>query len=892
MRPMQRIRLRRIRMALATLFRRARAGDELTAELQFHLDQQIAENQAAGMSPDEAQAAALRAFGNPTLLRDQARETWSWSWLEKFWRDVRYGARTLRRSPGFSAMAILVMALGIGASTALFTVVQNVLLAPLPFRDPSRLVMVYEHFREGDSPWNVVAAADFEDWRQQTHGFEDMAAWRWYGFTLSGEHNELPEKVDAAGGSSSLFSVLGVPLALGRPFTAQEDQPNGRPVVILDWSLYQRRFGGSPSVIGRQIRLDSVLYTIVGVLPRGFAYPNATVQLWVPYAQTFTPEVFARNDDHGSYVVARLRPGVSAAVATQQVSALQYRIHLAHASEPVAESAVSRPMIDDVVQNVKTPLLVLMAAVLCMLLIACLNVSNLLVARGAARRREVAVRSALGGSRGALIREQMTEALLISAAGGSLGLGASVLATRWLAAHWQNLPRADAIHVNGLVLVFTFGLVLGATLLAGLLPALSSTAGESFSALQEGSRGIGGSLGKARLRQIMLAAEITLTVILLLAAGLLFQSFLRERSTNLGCAMDQVLTMRYDLPEKQYDTAAKVIAFHQALLDRVRSLPGVQGAGLVSMAPGAGWGDDNVFTIPDNPAESNYRLQDDALTRTVDPGYFAAMQIPLLQGQFFTDDERLANDHYVIVSRQFANQFFPGQNPVGRFIRTQWDSENPENYKVVGVVGDTLYNVSQPAKATMYFPIYSNHPDNTTYATLMVRTAGDPLSLALPIQKILAALDPSLPASHVLTLPQVVGQSTTTASFSAALLLAFAALSLLLAAVGLYGVLSYLVTQRLTEIGIRIALGARHSEVLRLVLLDGLRPVLAGLVLGLAGGIATGQIIRSQLFHTQPLNPLVIAAMIGCLLLAASAACVVPALRALRIDPMQALRIQ
>jgi len=883
--------IRRVGMAVQALFLRKNATERLNAELQFHIEQQAAEFEAAGMSPDEARAAAMRSFGNPTLLRDEARATWNWGWLEKLWRDVRYGTRTLRRSPGFSLMAVLVMALGIGATTALFTIVQNVLLKPLPFRDPGKLVMVYEHFREGDYSYNVVSPADFLEWRQQTHGFEDMAAWRWYGYNLTNAQGQFPEAIQAAGGSWNLFSVLGVPLALGRTFTLGEDQPGGHRVALLTWSLYQRRFGGDPSAIGKQIRLDTNLYTIVGVLPRWFAYPDSQVQLWVPYAQTFTPEVYARHDDHQSYVVARLRPGVSAVAATQQVSALQFRIHLANASEPVAEDAISRPLIDDVVKDAKTPLLVLMGAVACMLLIACLNVSNLLVARGASRRKEVAVRGALGGSRLALIREQMTESLLLCAAGGALGLVLSLLATRWLASHWKDLPRAESIHVDGTVLAFTLGLVICTALLAGLLPAISSTGKDVFATLQEGSRAIGGSLSRARMRQVMLTIEIALTVVLLVAAGLLFRSFLHLRSTDPGCLTDHVLTLQYSLPEKQYDSPAKVMDFHEALLERVRQLPGVRGAAIVSVPPGGGWGGDNVFTIPDNPAESNYRLQDDAIIRSADPGYFSAMRIPLLQGRSFSDDERLTNYHYIVISKKFAAQFFAGKNPIGQYIRVLW-SGKLENYQIIGVVGDTLYDVSQPVKATMYFPILSGIPDQTSSATLMVHTAGDPLALSLPIQKVIAALDPTLPVSNVLTMQQVIGQSTNTASFGATLLLAFAGLSLLLAAVGLYGVLSYLVTQRFTEIGIRIALGAQRGEVLRLVLLDGLRPVLWGLLLGFAGGIGAGEIIRSLLYHTQALDGFVIAGMMGSLLVAAIAACVVPALRALRIDPMQALRTQ
>jgi predicted permease len=883
--------IERFRMAMMMLFRRQAETARLNQEMQFHVDQQITENIAGGMSPTEARSAALRLFGNPTLLRDQTRSNWSWSWMEKFARDVRYGTRTLLRSPGFTLVAVLVMALGIGATTSLFTIVRAVLLKPLPFHDPNNLVMVYEHFRastEGDG-FNVVSPGDFQDWQHKTHGFQDMAAWRGYGFNLTGEHNELPEVVQAAAGSSNLFSVLGVPLALGRAFTLEEDQPEAPHVVLLTWSLFQRRFAGDASILGKQIRLDTNSYTVVGVLPRWFTYPDQRAQLWVPYAQTFTPASYDVHDDHQSYVIARLRPSVSAASAIREVSALQYQLHLAHASKPVAEDAVFRPMIDDLVQDVKTPLIVLLCAVGCMLLIACLNVSNLLVARSAARRKEVAVRLALGGSRFTLIREQMTESLLICIAGGTLGLALSVLATRWLASHWKALPRADAIYVDTSVLVFSIGLILVTALLAGLLPAISSTGKGVFASLQDSSRAIGGSASRASLRKILLIAEIALTVILLVSAGLLFKSFLHLRTSDLGCATDRVLTVKYGLPEKQYDTPDKVIAFHESLLERVRRLPGVSAAGLVSTPPGGGYEGDNVFTIPERPSTS-FNLQNDAIFRTADPGYFTAMQIPLISGRFFTDQERLTRDHYVIISKKFADQFFSGDNPIGKHINVAWNNR-PENYEIVGVVGDTLHKVTQPAKAMMYFPILSGIR-RTGSATIVVRTAQDPLLLSIPIQQQVAALDPSLPVYDVLTMQQILGKSTASQSFSATLVLAFAVLSLLLAAIGLYGVLSYLVTQRITEIGIRIALGAQKSEVLRLVLLDGLRPVFVGLVIGLAGGIAAGVLIRSILYGTSPLDPLVFATMIGSLLVTAIAACALPAIRASRIEPMQALRTE
>jgi predicted permease len=881
----------RFRMAILMLFRRKNETARLNDELQFHLEQQVAENIANGMSQKEARSAALRSFGNPTLVRDQVRSAWSWNWLETGVRDIKYGTRTLARSPGFALIAILVMALGIGATTSLFTIVRAVLLKPLPFRDPGKLVMVYEHFRASTgNGFNVVAPADFRDWREQTHGFQDMAAWRDYGFNLTGEHQELPETVQAAGGSWSLLSVLGIQPVLGRAFTQEEDQPEGNHVVLLSWSLFQRRYAGDASILGKSIRLDTTPYTVVGVLPRWFTYPDARIQLWVPYAQTFTPENYLAHDAHSSRVIARLRPGVTAAAATREVSALQYRLYQANASKPVAEDAVFRPMIDDVVLDVKTPLIVLLCAVGCMLLIACLNVSNLLVARSAARRKEVAVRGALGGSRLTLIREQMTESMLICAAGGIFGFGLSTLATRWLATHWQTLPRAEAISADTGVMAFSAGLIFLTALLAGLLPAISSTGSGVLAALQESSRSIGGSASRASIRKVLLIAEIALTVILLIAAGLLFKSFLHLRTADLGCVTDHVLTIKYGLPEKQYDTREKVVAFHEALLARVRSLPGVHAAALISTPPGGGYENDRIFSITEHPS-AKFNLLNDAMTRSADPGYFSTLQIPLISGRFFTDQERLTHDHYVIISKQFASEFFSGDDPLGKHLKVMWGGKL-EDYEIIGVVGNTLYNVTQPFKATMYFPILSGIPSEASSATIVVRTSGDPLTLSIPIQKQVAALDPALPVYEIFTLQQIVGNSTASQSFSATLVLAFAGLSLLLAAIGLYGVLSYLVTQRVTEIGIRIALGAQRSEVLRLVLLDGLRPVVIGLLIGLAGGATAGALIRSTLYGTSPLDPVVFATMIGSLLLTAIAACAVPAIRASRIEAMQALRTE
>lgn len=885
--------IQQLRMLFTMLFRRRTERARLEQELEFHLEQQIAENVAHGMSNDEARSAAFRRFGNPALLREQTRSTWSWNSLEKLGRDLRYGLRTLRRAPGFALVAISVMALGIGATTSLVTIVRSVLLKPLPFSDPDRLVIVYDHFRADTSNgfnYNTVAAGDYYDWRTHTHSFQDMAAWRWWGANLTGEHSELPEVVTGAAGSWNLLSLLGVEPVLGRGFTADEDRPEGNRVVLLSMSLFQRRFAGDRSIIGKSIRLDSRPYTVVGVLPAWFTYPDPEVQLWVPYASIFTSAQLEVHDMHTSYVIARVKQGGSAEAAIKPVSALQYQIHMANPSLPVAEDAVFRPLIDDVVHETRTPILVLLGAVMCMLLIACLNVSNLLVARGAARRREVAVRSALGGSRITLIREQMTESILICVAGGALGFLFPFWSTAWLAHHWHQLPRADAIHMDGTVLAFSIVLVFLAALVAGLVPAISTTAKDLLGMLQDSGRSIGGSASRAGLRRMLLTSEIALTVVLLVSAGLLFRSFIALQASDLGCTTDNVLTLRYGLPEKQYDTPEKVVAFHEALLERVRRLPGVLAAGLVSSPPGAGHYADLTFQIPEHPSQGPV-TQQDALIRAADPGYFSAIGIPLLSGRFFTAHDRLEHANYVIINKKLAEQFFSGEIPLSKHLTFALSSK-PETYEIVGVVGDTLDEVGQPVRATLYFPMFLGMPDSTSDTALVVRTSVDPFSLALPIQKQVAAIDSAQPVYDIRSMQDIIGRATASQSFTATLVLSFAALSLLLAAVGLYGVLSYLVSQRVSEIGIRMALGAQRGEVLRLILLDGLRPVLFGLGMGSVGAIAAGMLIRSMLYHTRVVDPLVFAAMVGSLLLTALIASIVPAVRACSVEPTQALRAE
>ncbi|MGB6745046.1 MAG: ABC transporter permease [Terracidiphilus sp.] len=887
-----------LRMRIGMLFERRKAAAQLDDELRFHLDRQIEENLAAGMSASEARYAALRSFGNPTLLRDQTRATWSWSWLESLLRDVRYGVRTLRRTPGFALVAIAVIALCIGASTSLFTIVRSVLLRPLPFRDPARLVMIYEHFRapQLNLPsfnYNPVAPADYFDWRAHTNGFEDMAVWRWAQFNLTGVRGDLPEQVNAAGGSWNLFPLLGVDAAIGRTFTSSEDRPDGN-VVLLTWNLFERRFGGDASIVGRQIHLDGKPYVVVGVLPKWFTYPDASMQVWVPYASGMPPAVLEHHDFHFSRVVARLRRDVRLASAISQVDALQYRMHMQYPGAPVAEDAVSRSMKEDLANDVRKPLLLLMGAVGCMLLIGCLNVANLLVARAAARQREVAIRGALGARRWTLVREQLIESLLICLAGGALGVLFSFTATRWLAHAWKNLPTAQSIHVDGAVLAFACALVLAAALLAGLLPAISSTARSVFATLQASARTTSASLGRTTLRKALLTVEISVTVVLLIAAGLLLKSFARLRTTDVGSVTANILTLDFSLPAQQYSTQEKKNAFNEALLARVRALPGVRAVALGSELPGAGYGGDDILSVVEHPPLPPGALLPDALNRIADPGYFQALGIPLLRGRFFTPDDRGDHGQKIIVSRQLVEKYFPGENPIGKHLNIPaWDDPGspPNSYEVVGEVGDTLWQVGRPVMPMMYTPALVESHNGAGFA-LAVRTDSDPLAVSVPVQKQIAALDPGLPVSHVLAMDQVIGQSLGSASLSATLVLAFAVLSLVLASVGLYGVLSYLTTQRMSEIGIRIALGAQREQVLRLMLADGLRPALIGLVFGLAASAATVRLIRSMLYETQPLDPAVFASVAAALLAVAALACIVPAWRASRLDPMQALRTE
>ena len=873
-------------LKLQSLFGRNRSTQRLNDEIQFHLDQQIAENLAAGMSSDEAHHAAMRTFGNPTLLKEQTRDTWGWLWLEQFARDLRHGFRRLLKDRSFTLIAVLVLALGIGANTTLFTVVRSVLLKPLPFENPDQLVMLYEQSADHKHAYNVVAGGMFQEWQKQSRSFEQMALLGGSGYNLSGANGRLPEKVEGGKCSWNLFSTLGVRPAYGRVFSAEDDSANANATVILAWSLWKRRFGGDPAMIGKDILLDGGAYTVIGILPSWFSYPDPETQVWTPIRHETRLAAMGSLNNHQFGVVARLKASSTLAQGLTDVDTIEKRIRSAHPDliETIGSGASVRPLLDEFVDTYKTPLYVLLAATACFLLIACLNVANLLVARSAARRREFAIRAALGGRRPRLLCEQVVESVVLSMAGGIFGIAFAKFSLQWLIRTRQDIPRVETIHVDVSVLLFATATALLSGIAAGLLPAIGATGKRILQNLQESSRSLTAGQSRASLRKVLLSFEVGFTMVLLIAAGLLLKSYERLRSSDLGCGIENILTMRVDLPKPKYLDQQRA-AFFKQIIDSVGSLPGVQKAGMVSVLPGHGYGGDDSFVIAEHPPLPPGRVVL-AIKRFADPGYFAAMQIPLVRGHTFTDRERLDQATAVIISDLFARMFFPDEDPIGKHLRVIL-TDHVISYEIMGVVGDTRFSISSPVEPMMYFPLYSGIFGR---ANIVVRSPRDPNGLALPIQKLIAQMDADLPVSDVLTMEQLVNGSTINASFTARLVLAFAVLSLLLAGVGLYGVLSYLVTQRKNEIGLRVALGAGRVEVLRLMLVDGLRPAAVGWIAGLVVGAFAAGLIRSMLYGVQPLDEAAFLSATVSLALVTCGACVVPAWRASRLDPMEALR--
>jgi predicted permease len=865
---------------------------DVERELQSDLELEEEEQREQGVSAEEARYAAQRAFGNPLFIREQTLAVWSWSWLESLARDLRFSLRALRRTPGFTVIAVLVMGLGIGANVALFTVVRGVLLKPLPFDDPDRLVMLYEAGLEKDGTpgFNVVAGGMYAEWKNQNRSYSSLALAKDIRVGLSGSGGQLPEKLNSALFSSDMLRTLGVQPALGRDFTDADDNPAANGTVLLSWGLWKRRFGGDPGILNQTIQLDAQPYTVIGVMPAWFDFPDPSTQLWTPVYHDRPKEQMTTFSNHQFRVVGRLKPGVNASQGIADLSVISERVHNEHLNDPfVFRGAKSRALLEHIVGEIKKPLYMLLAATCCLLLIACLNVGNLLVARAAARRKELAIRTALGGSWLRLIGERLMECLLLSAAGGAVGLLLAFAALQWVMRTRPDMSRIEAIHIDGVVAAFTLGVIVICALFSGLIAAFSSSDKRILGALHEASRSVGGNTAQASVRKVLLALEVGLTVILLIGAGLLLKSYERLRSADMGCITRDVLTMHLGIPDARYPTPAQRANFYDTLLDRVRALPGVDAAGFASAVPGQGYQMDWTFTVVEHPPLPQGSGQF-ALSRWADPKYFGAMGIPILRGRTFDAGKRLDAANEVVISQSLASQYFPGEDPLGRHLHVRG-----KDALIVGIVGDTRYELGETPKPVQYYPLDAGVE---TVGTLVIRSSRDHDpnpdlgQFALPVQRIVSEMDPDLPVSDVLTMNQLLGQSTLDQSFNTALLVAFAALSLVLAAVGLFGVMSYIAAQRTTEIGIRVALGAKRDQVMRKMLLDGMRPAVFGLVVGLAASLESGQLMRDLLYEIKPLDAAVYAAVAALLLAVAAFACLLPAWRASRLDPMQALRTE
>ena len=858
---------------------------DLERELRSGLELEEEEQREAGIAAEEARYAALRAFGNPTLIREQTRATWSWNWLASLACDLRFSLRTLGRTPGFTLIAILVMALGIGANVALFTVVRGVLLKPLPFHDPDRLMMLYEAGVHGDDTAgsNVVSGGMYAEWKKQNRSYSGLALMQAIRVQLSASGGQLPEKLNSALFSWDLLRTLGVQPALGRDFMQADDRLGASGTVLLSWGLWKRRFGGDPAILNQTISLDAQPYTVIGIMPAWFDFPDPSTQLWTPVYPEEPAETMSSFSNHMFGVVGSLKPDVSPVQGAAELSMISQRIHNAHLDDPfVFQSASSRPLLEHVVGKIKRPLYVLLAATCCLLLIACLNVANLLVARAAARRKELAIRAALGGGRLRLVRERLMESLLLSAAGGALGLLLAWGALHWLTRIRPDMSRVGSIYIDGLVAAFTVGIIVLCALFSGFIATFSSSDKRILGALHEASRSVSGGSARPTLRKVLLMLEVGLTVILLIGAGLLLKSYERLRSADMGCITQNVITMHLGLPDARYATPAQRANFYDTLLERVRALPGVEAAGFVTAVPGQGYGENWTFSIVEHPLLPQGNGLS-AIGRWADAKYFGAMGIPVLRGRSF-DGKRLDAAKETIISQSFTNRYFPGEDPLGKHLHIRG-----QNAVIVGVVGDTRSVIGETPQPVQYYPLDAGVED---VGTLVIRSSHNPEQFALPVERMVSQMDRDLPVSDVLTMNQLLGKSTLDQGFQTTLLVAFATLSLVLAAVGLFGVMSYIAAQRTTEIGIRIALGAPREQVMGKMLLDGMGPAVFGLVVGLGASLEAGRLMRDLLYEIKPFDPAVYAAVAATLLAVAALACILPAWRASRLDPMQALRTE
>jgi len=817
--------------------------------------------------------------------------------LETLWQDVRFGLKTLLRNPATTAVALLTLALGIGANSAIFSVVNGVLLRPLAFTEPDRLVMLWEANPGLGLPRFGVAPPNFEDWRRQAQSFTAMAALAENRFNLTG--GERPEAIQGARVSAGFFRLLGVDPIRGRGFNADEDRAGGRPVVVISYGFWQRRFGGDANVLGQTLRLDGRPYTIVGVAPRGFDFYRKQ-ELWVPLALRYDPR------ERGSHYLAalgRLKPGVSQERAATEMKALAGRLAQQFPDTNRGWTVDVVSLAASVVEDVRPRLLLLTWAVAFVLLIACANVANILLARLASREREIAVRAALGAGRGRLVRQMLTENVLLFLAGGALGLLVGFWSTRALLAFNPDaIPRAGEVGLDLRVILFTLGLALATGLLFGLVPALGGTGERLYDALREGGRAMAGGRHGRLMRSLLVLAEVAVALLLLAGAVLLIRSFNRLQAVDPGFRPAGVLTADLVLPAAKYQAAPRRAAFYRRLLEQLRAVPTVESTALIFPLPLAPRGILLTFTVEGRPVARPSEAPNSSIW-AISTDYFRTMGVRLLSGRPFNSADDLRSLRVAIVNKTLADRLWPGESPLGR--RITFDPPNDAEVHwitIVGVAGDVHHRgLNQDSGNEIYVPLEQQVSDEA-YVLLRGRPleAGprgrerDPRTLVLPLRDAVAALDPDLPVDPVRPMMDVVDEALAQSRFQAVLLGLFAGLALALAAIGVYGVVSYTVAQRTHEIGIRMALGAQRAEVLRLVVRQGMKLVLAGVAVGLGLAVALSRYLADRaaayLYGVSATDPVTLVVVPLLLLAVALVANFLPARRATRVDPLVALR--
>jgi putative ABC transport system permease protein len=799
-------------------------------------------------------------------------------------QDLRYGARLLLRAPGFAAIAIAALAIGIGANTAIFSVVNTLLIQDLPYKQPDRLAVIWEHNLPRDRKNNVVSPGNFIHWREMNQAFEDISAvGMTFAVTLTGAGD--PEELPFQFVSASFFPLLGVQPALGRSFTAEEDRPGARVVVISD-RLWQRRFSADPGILSHPITLQGEPYTVTGVMPPGFYYMDKTVDVWLPVG--FSQE---SRTPRGRWlmVLGRLKPGVTFDRAQGEMARVHGELMRLFPDFNTGWTARVVPLKTQLTGDVRPALLILLGAVAFVLMIACANVANLLLARATARQRELAVRAALGAARMRLVRQLLAESSLLAALGGAAGLLLAWWALhllRAVAAERLPIPRLEAVGIDGWVLAFTAAAALLSGLFFGLVPALSASGLTLSEALKEGGRSGSASRGN-RTRSIFVIVEVALALVLLVGAGLLVRSFMQLLNVNPGFDPSRTVTMRVGLPGSRYGEDAKRVQFFQRLFEKVDALPGMQAAGGISFLPLAGLGAATGFEVVGRPTPPRGEGPV-ADVRVVANGYFKAMGVPLLKGRLFIEHDPGDSRNHVIVNETMARKYWPGEDPIGKRVKISWYDDRED--EIIGVVGDVRQAaLATEARATTYWP-YPRFAYPSM--TLAVRTSGDAASTSNAVARLIREQDPNLAVADIRTMEDVVSASVAQQRLTMLLLTIFAAAALLLAAVGIYGVIAYSVTQRTQEIGIRMALGARHGDVLRMVVGQAMALTAAGILIGGAGALLLTRLMTNLLFNVRPGDPLTFAVVAAGLGAVAAVASYFPGRRATRVDPVIALRAE